>query len=657
MSAEPFLKKRFFHARSVWISLFFVFATILLSSLGVFSALSEHLTDRFFLPLPKDPRIVIVAIDESSLQSIGHWPWSRSVHARLIRKIREAGAKTIAYDVNFSEATNDADDQMLANEFVRTPNLVLPTEKTATNTVAPYPLFVQAVSSTGNVRVEVDADGVVRRVPWNFSQDGSEERLFALEVARVDQGSEVLASIPTDARDELRIHYPDHPGRAFPVVSAKDLLEGDVGSRLLLKNAVVFVGSTAHDLHDEQLVATSFGHPMSGVEIHASLFYTVVHHAWLRQIPVWIEWIVFVFIAFLLGIGVTAVRPRRSWIFPFVAIVGWGIASFFLFDGGWIADILWPILLSFGLYGALLFDRWIETEQHRQTVQRILSRYLSPTVVQSLLRDTSQLALGGQRRFLTMLFSDIRGFTSVSETVSPEALIRILNVYLGEMTNLVFEEEGVLDKYIGDAVMAFWNAPFDQADHAIRAVKTALRMQARLKELNASGVFPDGLSIAIGIGINSGEVVVGNVGSAERFDYTVIGDQVNLASRVESLTKEYGVSILITENTRREIGDRFLVRALDRVAVKGKKTSVTMYEVVEMREDATDVQKQFIEAYERILNLYWKQQFVEAAKSAQEFRSNYPEDVPIRVLLEHIDFYKMHPPGEAWDGGWTMTKK
>jgi adenylate cyclase len=354
---------------------------------------------------------------------------------------------------------------------------------------------------------------------------------------------------------------------------------------------------------------------------------------------------------------VPRVRPRYSILSFLVIWVGWLVTAFALFDRGYVLDIVWPTLVIFFAYAALLLERWRDVEAQRRQLRSAFSRYVSGSVVESILQNPDKLKLGGDRRRMSVLFSDLRGFTSLSEGLTPERLVEVLNTYLNEMTNIVFEEGGVLDKYIGDAVMAFWNAPFDQPDHAVRSVRCAVRMRDRLKAMNEDGSFPKGIELKVGVGVNTGDMVVGNIGAETRYDYTVIGDSVNLASRTESLCKEYGVMIIVTQNTGADIADAFHLRLLDQVAVKGKKEPIRLFEVLGLKGKVPETDLAYARRFEEALNFYFSRRFDEAVQVCDAFLAERPEDVSVIHLKERCEIYRKEPPPAEWNGTWVMTKK
>lgn len=635
---------------------------------GVFDTWSYRLTDRFFLPHQADPSTIVVAIDDASLGRIGRWPWPRTVHADLIDRLSSFGVKAVGYDVNFPEVSDSGADARLAEAVRRSGKVVMPIELDFTvvgdklsfqagRTVQPIAEIQSAAAASGFTNTPLDEDSIARRVPL-FVRDagGSVVHSFAYEVARLAGRAPADAEVPVDRYQRFLINFPGEPGRSFRTIAASDVLQSRVDASIF-KDATVFVGATARDLHDYQNVATSRGEPMAGVEIHASIYDTLVSKRWLEPANRWFQALALLLVGLLLGLLVPRVRPRYSLLGVLVLWVGWLVAAFALFDRGYVLDIVWPTLVIFFAYAALLLERWLDVEAQRRQLRSAFSRYVSGSVVESILQNPDKLKLGGDRRRMSVLFSDLRGFTSLSEGLTPEKLVEVLNTYLDEMTNIVFDEGGVLDKYIGDAVMAFWNAPFDQPDHAVRSVRCAVRMRDRLKAMNDEGSFPKGIELKVGVGVNTGEMVVGNIGAETRYDYTVIGDSVNLASRTESLCKEYGVGIIVTQNTAADLADSFHLRLLDQVAVKGKKEPIRLFEVLGLKGKVSEADLAYARRYEEALNFYFSRRFDEAIQACEKLLTERPEDVSVIHLKERCEIYRKEPPPAEWNGTWVMTKK
>lgn len=633
---------------------------------GVFDTWSKRISDRLYLPYEADSRIVVVAIDDQSMARFGRWPWDRHVHADLIERISRSGAAAIGYDVNFPESQDRENDTRLAEAIREAGNVVLPVELemvfsggqvgyTATRMLPPISQIASAAYAVGHTNTPQDADGVVRRVPIRvYFEDGGSVLAFAYKLLEA-AGLEKDFTKGTDRAGRMIIHFPDRPGQGFTTISASEAMNTNAGD--LFKNKIVLIGATAADLHDNQRVPTSINQPMDGVEIHASLLNTILQENYLFELPAWLMAIWIIIIGLLVGAIIPFFRARWSVPMALVLWIGSIIAGFILFDSGWIVDILWLTVVIILSFAAVILERRVASEQQKREIKQAFSHYVSSSVVDSILEDPTQLQLGGVRKDMTVLFSDVRGFTTISEGLKPEELVHLMNTYLTKMTDIVFKHEGVLDKYIGDAVMAFWNAPLTQEDHARRAVDTALEMLKKLNEMNKEKAFGD-LELKIGVGINSGEMVVGNMGSKERFDYTVIGDSVNLGSRMEGLTKQYGISLLISESTKNELPvGAYLIRPIDLVAVKGKNKPIKMFEVLKKTTEATDADNRLAEDFAKALDAYFRKDFAIAIQITEKLIIDYPADGPSKTLNERAKFFMQDPPPDDWDGAWIMKTK
>jgi adenylate cyclase len=635
---------------------------------GMFQTWSALVGDRLFLPRASDPSIAIIAIDDASLAAVGRWPWARSVHADLISKLSSFGVSVIGYDVNFPEASGEADDARLAEAIRSAGNVVLPIELTMQivngklvadpmQSVQPMESIRSAARILGHTNTPPDIDGVVRRIPLGVAQPNNVViPAFAVQVIQLVVPSYDFTRVPADDLVRAIVNFNGPPGDRVPRIPAKDVLNGTVNPASL-RGKAVFVGATAADLHDDQLVPTSNGTPMPGVEIHASFYDTLLTERWLEPVPKPLMAGLLVVLGILISLVVVLLRARYSVPVTIALWISILVTGFLLFDRGTQLDLVWPTLVIIAVYAAVTLERRVMADRERRKLESAFSRYVSTSVVRSILKDPSKLRLGGEKRRMSVLFSDVRGFTTISEKLTPEALVDVMNTYLTRMTDIVFENDGVLDKYIGDAVMAFWNAPFDQKDHALRAVKTALTMQKALRHMNEDNVFGNDLALQIGVGINTGEMIVGNMGSETRFDYTVIGDAVNLASRMEGITKEYGVGILITEATRSELRDEVITRRIDKVAVKGKKEPVTLYEVIGLPIETGERMQNIAKEFEAALDAYFAQDFQAAISRAEAILVREPADGPSKTLIERSKLWMTNPPPPGWDGTWVFTKK
>ena len=317
-----------------------------------------------------------------------------------------------------------------------------------------------------------------------------------------------------------------------------------------------------------------------------------------------------------------------------------------------------PVLIILLTFSANYAYRFVIEERDKREIRRAFSHYLSPAVVDNLLKDPSKIKLGGEKKVCTVLFSDLAGFTTLSEKLDPEELVRILNRYLTEMTNIIFENEGMLDKYEGDAIMAVFGAPIDIGNHALKACRAALFMQRRLAELRSEWEKRRWPALHQRIGINSGEMLVGNMGSETRFDYTVMGDAVNLGARLESANKLYGTSILIGEETYKLAKDGIYARQVDLLRVKGKTQPVKVYELVALKDEAVSIETQeviqyFERGYQHYLNRNWEW----AMNQFRQVLQIKPDDGPARLYMMRCQEFIKNPPPRNWDGVFTLKQK
>ncbi|TSD04223.1 MAG: adenylate/guanylate cyclase with Chase sensor [Parcubacteria group bacterium Greene0714_36] len=531
---------------------------------GLFQGLEYFLEDLLFTARPVADDIVIVAIDDASLAEVG-------------------------LDVMFAEPSRlgAADDDALRRALAGIPYpVVLPVEgrnislqknrpAAADTILAPLALFAGPAVSRAHVNVIEDRDGVVRRFPAAIAGGTSAFPAFAQEILlQSGLAAGEAAGTPLAESSAPRIVYAQ-PAGGIRRISFSRVLSGDAAKEL--DGKIVLIGATAPDLHDEKATPVSSGIPMSGVEIHANIANMLIHGWRLEPMgtPATMIWIIaaaiiagciFFFLQAPAAIAVTVALGTVSL-----------VAAVVLFERGITANII-HTQAAWITAGSMFFAyRHFSTEREKRRIKNIFSKYVSADVLREILRDPSAVRLGGEEKEITLLFSDIRGFTSISEKTPPVELVRILNRYFSVMTEEVLAHGGVLDKYIGDAIMAFWGAPVPDPEQADRAVATAKAMIEKLAVLNREFAAAGDPEIAIGIGVYTGPAVVGNVGSHLRFDYTAIGDTVNAASRIEGLTKQYQTPILIGETTRNKLKNPDAWVLVDEVAVKGKQDKIKIY--------------------------------------------------------------------------------
>ena len=446
------------------------------------------------------------------------------------------------------------------------------------------------------------------------------------------------------------------PSKTFPHYSIHDIIKGKIPVDKL-RNKIVLVGVTATAVYD--LRVTPFSPVYPGVEIHANVIDNILHQNFLIFSSM-IRFIdIIAIIAFGLAMGLIIPRLRAVWgafvaLFIICVFIAVNLCAFFQFNI--CLNLVYPVLTMMVIYMGITIYRYIKEEREKKKIRGAFQYYLTASVINEMLKDPTKLKLGGDKKDLSVLFSDIRGFTTISEKLTPEELVRLLNEYLTVMTNIVFKYDGLLDKYMGDAIMAVFGAPLYQPDHAKRACLTALEMMSELQKLQKKWQAEERPVLNIGIGINTGDMVVGNMGSEMRFDYTVMGDMVNLGSRLEGINKEYGSNIIISEFTYAVVQDSMSCRDLDLVRVKGKNKPVKIFELLGEKKDK-DNWKDIIDSFEKGLMLYREAKWDEAIASFKQVLAIRADDFASSMYIERCKTLKEHPPAKPWDGIFIMTKK
>lgn len=557
--------------------------------------------------------------------------------------------------------------------------------------VVNLPVLEEAASGNGSFTVIAEHDGVIWRVPTLFRLGNLLYPSLAVESLRIAQGARTVMvkssggsgelsfgahtgvsrvkvgqfAIPTDESGNLWLYDTGHvPARTIP---AWRIFSGEIEPGTL-EGAIVFVGTSAAGLKD--LRTTPLDPVAAGVEVHAQIAEQILLGSFLMR-PDWADGAEVLFLA---GFGVLLVV-----VMPFLGAISCGFLglaaimaalgfSWYAFSNfGWLVDPVYPAMSLFLVYTLSFLIYFLQTESERKKVRNAFTRYMSPVMVARLAEHPELLKLGGETKNMTVLFSDIRGFTTISEQFDAVGLTNFMNRYLTPMTELVLKNGGTIDKYIGDCVMAFWNAPLDDPDHATNACRAALAMRDYLvkwnvtlkEEAQASGRHY--VPVHAGYGINTGDCCVGNMGSDMRFDYSVLGDDVNLASRLEGQSKNYGVDIVIGENTFARVGE-FATLELDLIKVKGKTRPVRIYAVLgdpSLKE--TKGFQALAEKHQEILTAYRKQDWKRAKILMRECEKLAPEGISLHKLHllyeSRIETYLVEPPGPAWDGVYEAKTK
>lgn len=650
---------------------------------------------------PASPQVVVVTVDQPDLDFFKKqgvvWPWPRQLYAPIIEYCRQAGARAVIFDILFTETSSygPEDDQRLAQAAAAAGNVVLPfsltreekganpdeaalLDKAGLEIPGPPPLepkggikyravttpvrpLLDGSQALGNVECHPDADGIYRRVPlvlpfkdrWlpmlafaAFHRFGNNEPL------RFEKNRLLLGNlrIPLDNWGNLLLKFrgPSRSHRRFAaanVISSEARLRHQLPPIYPLEDFVgkwVLVGLTAPGLYD--LKACPMSGVYAGVEVHATLLDNLLQGDFLRTLPGWALWLWALLLAAVMAVVVLFFRHLLVTLAAFLLLLlVYLTLAALAFRSGWWADPLLPglaLALSFGLATAYSYA----TEGRQKLyIRRMFGQYMSETVISDLLAHPEKLQLGGERRRVTLFFSDLAGFTTLSERLDPETVVALLNDYLSSMTEIILEEAGTVDKFEGDAIMAFWGAPLDQEDQALRACRAALHQRAALSGLNQRFAGLNLPPLAMRVGLHTGEAIVGNLGSARRFDYTVIGDTVNLASRLEGLNKFYGTTIMASEATVAECGEAVAFRELDLVAVKGRETPVRVFEVLALKEDLTPEGEAGSREFAQALDHYRRGDIPDAGAAFTALLENFPDDGPARAFLERCRRFQADP--------------
>ena len=623
-------------------------------------------------PVPEDTPVIIVGIDEPSFAEIGQqWPWSREIHGRLIDSLSRAGAAVIAFDIVFAEPSSREADKAMAKAIHKAGNVLLAADEVEEETdylsqriiVTPTPELLEAGAGTGVAAVSLDPDGAIRLLP--LYDDG-----FALSTLRIWQAAN--AEPPSSAPSGSHLLQFFGPPQTYPYVSYYQALEPEKFLPPdLFRNRIVIIGQAVKtspnpEARQSDIFMTPFtyrsGLLTPGVEIHATIIDNLRRTLFISKAGEFLQPLGLAIVVLVSIFVFQGWHPWRGAISAFGLLAIIMISSYALLRLGrtWLPPPLFlaGVLMSYAGEGGMAFLR---EREGRERIKKAFSHYLSPALVEQLAADPSRLKLGGEKKELTVMFCDVRGFTTLSEQYkdAPETLVRLMNRFLTVMTDVILKWGGTVDKYIGDCIMAFWNAPLDDLEHAQHACAAALEMCSQLQILNAElAAEEDTPQLKIGIGINTGHCIVGNVGSNQRFDYSLFGDAVNLASRLEGQSKFYGVDIVIGPTTASRVKD-FTLLELDFLAVKGKEEAVRVFGLLgspflEKGEQGHSL----LRIHDRMLKAYRQQKWQEATSALAEARALAPGLTMFFELYQtRIAEYEKNAPGAEWDGVFRALSK
>jgi len=666
-----------------------------------------------------DSPIVILAIDDQSDESTpARWPWPRSYFAHVVENLIEAEVKAIGIDVIFEQADfnqgGTESDQQFADVLAKYKNVVLagkltvpPGKADIVTLVPPYEKFERTGVPWGLVSFDLDEDGFYRRYLVGQKYNDMVYSSFAVEVLKVykdlDPGTRVQDlddrfvvgsySIPKYNSYSSLINYTG-PSGTFPRYSFDAVLDDvdfdliidydldsfdDPGDEELglppgllasgnLKDKIVLIGSTVVEHHDD--FPTPFlqtrdeeGHLIQtltyGVEIHANMLQMILSENYLYSFPYIGELLILLVLSALVFLITRFFTTFKGVFLVFILLLLYFVASFVIF-GQWstIIQVSTPLLVIVLAYGGHTVYRYVLSQHEKRMITGAFTHYVPAKVVDQILANPDGLTLGGEEREVTVMFSDVAGFTSISEKLTPAELVKLLNEYLTEMTDIVLAHDGIIDKYEGDAIMAEFGVPVAYDNHAYMACKSAVEMQKKLVKLREKWKKEGRPELHVRIGINTGEVIVGNMGSRDVFDYTVMGDHVNLGARLEGANKFYGTYIMISEFTHDYVKDDFYTRELDLIKVKGKDQPIKVFQLITSKKDKVgDNFLKMLDIYNKGLEHYKNQEWDQAIDCFEECVKIVPEDPPSVEYRSRCIEYKFNTPGPDWDGVTVMTEK
>ena len=626
------------------------------------------LYDRFATIAARNPQppedIVVVAIDEPSFSEMGmQWPWPRRVHARLINALAAAGAHTIVFDLLFDQPSTVDDDDALADAVRRAGNVVLASDRAITTDrgyqmeqwVEPLPPLARAAAAVAAVGVERDPDGVIRRSVTKI--DGRATLAFA---AAARQRAFVAPDEPPHPR---LIHFLGAPRRGIVTVLYYQVIEPGLLPGGMFRDKIVLVGrslSAAAALDQPDHFRTPVAVAMPGVEIHANQIDTLLRRRAIadpfEQYLAALGW------AAMVGTIAAMVSFRlapQTGIILLGTAIALGIAAVYFALSAYSVrvPVIGPSLAVVTVFGSTSAYRFALGQRERRLIKRAFQHYVAPAIVKQMLDDPTRLKLGGETYDVTVIFTDLEGFTSVAERLTPEALRERLSTYFKAMMDVLLAENATLDKFIGDAIMVYFGCPVPDSAHPHQACRAALAMQRRLAVLNDEWRRAGAPTLNMRIGINTGTAVAGNMGTDEIFNYTILGDSVNLASRLEGVNKQYGTRTIVGEDTWMRVQTEFEARELDWIRVKGKTQPVAIYELLSEANALSEPMREVRDRYAEGLRLYRERKWREAAAKFRAALDLDPADGPSRMCLERCSHAADQPPAEPWDGVYTMTTK
>jgi len=671
----------------------FLIAAILIafSHINSFQNLQLRLSDFLYHTSQANQDIVIVAIDEKTLDpsmGLGDFStWSRAYYAKVIENLDKYSPKVIGVDIYFRDPREEKTDAILSSAITdsKTPVILgfftsaAPFFDTDSvfkiddkSILLPFNWIKDANEIFGFLNLRADSDDVIRKTIPEIQDVHGVNHFESFSNVIASQFSGLTAKdLPLENGQMLinfnRITSTNRIG-AFQRISFSDVYYDKYNGfdPQTFKDKIVLIGATADVLKDSFTTPVSNSILMPGVEVHANAIQTIIDKKFLRYMYPWEQILLIILLAFASVYVFMYTRIRWSLLYLVGVAGGYTLLAPVMFDHGLIVDLVHPYLALAGAFVSVYMYRYVTEFREKRELKGAFSRYVNPAIVNQIMAHPEQLKLGGEKRDVTVIFTDIRGFTSISEKLKPESLVPLLNEYLEKMSDVIFDEGGPVDKYEGDAILAFFGAPLPQEDHAARACRTVLKMRRALIELNKKWAtdppLPGGEDkpqIDFRAGISSGEVIVGNVGSSKKLNYTVMGDNVNLGSRLEGANKDFDTRILISDETYERVKDAFITRVITMIRVVGKKTPFRVYELIEEKDTTGNYESalELLRIYNEGVALYEARKYTDGLARFEQLLKTFPNDGLVKFFRQRCEGFRDFPPPADWDGVYEIRVK
>lgn len=686
---------------------------IILAAGNVFKSWQLFFADALYDGNNPSNQIVMVYVDQKTINpdSLGEYSnWNRSNFAQVLNNINKYEPKVVAFDFFFRTSKDEETDKAFQEALSATKNPVIMypgnpqtfdgkkgyyvNPKDQKEVILPNEIFRNITNITLSLGNAIkDDDGLMRRIApiiYDEKLQKYDENL-AFAIARKTLGGTDLPATPPVKKSTYEIQQNNGKSLSIPLEDGQMLINFSSRTKenpmqsisffdvynekyqdfqnnpeQLFKDKIVIIGPKANFFNDLYVTPVSKEAWMPGAELQANALQTILEQKFLRNLTLTEKSVLIVVLALAAAFIFMFTKIRWSVIALAVFIAGYSIAAKPLFNAGIILDLVHPYLTVVITFVAVYMYRYLTEFKQKNALQSAFGKYVNPTLARQIAEHPESLKLGGEKREVTVLFTDIVHFTTISEKLKPESLVALLNEYFEAMSAVIMAEGGTVDKFEGDAIMAFFGAPVGQPDHALRAARAAINMRIKLNELLASWKSPDHAilpggepkpSIDFRCGLSSGEVIVGNIGSSSRFNYTVMGDIVNLGSRLEGANKKYTTHIMMSEKTHTAIRDQFETRELDVIQVVGKTEPIKIFELLAPKGQLPAEAITLLQQYGEAMALYHNRQFADALTKFSEILKSYPGDGPTQLYRQRCEVLRDFPPKEDWNGVFEMGSK